>query len=60
MVATDGETGRDKISKKFLCNVWKKRNEHPGVGGVSIRIRNGSPSRKGCVVVGQMTNAYNK
>ena len=24
----------DKISKKFLCILWKKRNERPNVGGV--------------------------
>ena len=24
----------DKISAKFLCNVWKKRHERPNVGGV--------------------------
>ena len=24
----------DKISKKFLCNIKKKRNERPNVGGV--------------------------
>ena len=40
----------DKISKKFLCNIWEKRNEHPNVAGVSMRSRNGTPSRKGCVV----------
>ena len=34
----------DKISKKFLCNTWKKRNERPIVGGVSIWNRNGAPS----------------
>ena len=38
----------------------KKRNERPNVGGVSIRSRNGAPSRKGCVVNGQMTKASNK
>ena len=28
----------DKISKKFLCNIWKKkRDERPNVGGVSIK-----------------------
>ena len=27
---------------------------------VSIRIRNGAPSRKGCVVNGQMTKASSK
>ena len=30
------------------------------VGGVSIRSRNGAPSRTGCVVDGQMTWASNK
>ena len=43
----------DRISKQFLCSLWKKRNEPPNVGGVSIRSRNGAPSRKGCVVNGQ-------
>ena len=26
----------DKISKKFLCYMWKKRSERPIVGGVSL------------------------
>ena len=38
-----------------VYNVWKQRNERPTVGGVSIRSRNVAPSRKGCVVNGQMT-----
>ena len=50
----------DKKSKKFLCNTWEKRNERPDVGGVSMRTRNGAPSRKGCVVNGRMTKARNK
>ena len=50
----------DRISKQFLCSMWKKQNERPNVGGVSIRSRNGAPSRKGCVVNGQMTEASNK
>ena len=50
----------DRISKQFLCNMWKKRNERPNVGGVSIRSRNGAPSRKGCEVNGQMTKASNE
>ena len=41
MVAADGETGWGWISKRFLCIIWKKRNERPNVGGVSIRSRNG-------------------
>ena len=50
----------DRISKQFLCSIWKKRNERPNVGGVSIRIRNGASSRKGCVANGQMTKVRNK
>ena len=50
----------DKMSKIYLCNIWKKRNERPNVGGVSIKSRNGAPSRKGCVVNGQMTKASKK
>ena len=34
----------DRISKRFLCSIWKKRNERPNVGGVSIRSRNGASS----------------
>ena len=50
----------DRMSKQFLCNIWKKRDEPPNVGGVSIRSRNGAPSRTACVVKGQMTKASNK
>ena len=50
----------DSVRKQFLCIIWKKRNERPNVGGVSIRSRNGAPSRKACVVNGQMTKASNK
>ena len=50
----------EKIRIKFLCNIWKRRNEHPNVGGVSIGSRNGAPFRKGCVVNGQMTKASKK
>ena len=61
-MATDDETGGDKVSKYMY--IWKKRNERPNVGGVSIRsrngARNGAPSRKGCVDNGQMTKASNK
>ena len=49
-----------RISKRFLCNIWKKRNERLNVGGVSIRSRNGALSRKGCVVSGQLTKTSNK
>ena len=50
----------DAISKTFLCSIWKRRDERPIVGGVSIRSRNGAPSRKGYVVNGQMTKASKK
>ena len=49
------------IIKKKQCNVRKQRIECPtAVGGVSNRSRNGAPSRKRCVVNGQMTMASNK
>ena len=50
----------DRISKHFICSIWKKRNERPNVGGASIRSRNGAPSRKRCVANGQMTKDSNK
>ena len=37
----------DRISTQFLGNISKNRNERPAVGGVSLRSRNGAPSRKG-------------
>ena len=49
MVAADAKQDGDRISKQFLCSTWKKGNERPNVGGVSIRSRNGAPSRKECV-----------
>ena len=33
----------------------EERDERPNPGSVSIRNKNGAPSRKGCVVNGQMT-----
>ena len=47
-------------SKHFLCSTWKTRHKRPSVGGASTRSRNGAPSRKECVVNGQMTKAGNK
>ena len=49
-----------KLSKNVQCYIWKRRNERPHVRGVSDRSRNGAPSRKRCVVNGQMTTASNK
>ena len=37
----------DKISKQSLCSVWKKRNERPNVGGVSIRSKERCSVSKG-------------
>ena len=54
------QLGDEKSEKRHLRNIWKTRNERPNVGGVSIRSRNGAPSRKGCVVNGQMTKASTK
>ena len=45
----------DKMRKNPICYIWKKRNEHPNVGGVSIRSRNVAQSQNGCAVSGQMT-----
>ena len=42
--------GGYRMSKQFLCKIWKKRNERPNVRGVYLRSRNGAPSRTGCVV----------
>ena len=50
----------DRIRKQFLRRIGKKRHERPNVGGVSIRSRNGAPSRKGCVVNGLITKACTK
>ena len=48
----------DKLRKtKNMPYIWKKRNERPSVGGVYTSSRNGAPSRKGCVVNGQMPKA---
>ena len=35
----------DRMSKHVPCSIWKKHNERPNVGGVSIRNRNGASSR---------------
>ena len=46
--------GGERIMRmQFICSIWKKRNERPYVGGVSIRSRNAALSRKGCLVKGQ-------
>ena len=44
----------DKISKKFLCNIWASVMSAQMLE-VYIRSRNGAPSRKRCVVNGQLT-----
>ena len=49
-----------RIIKQFLCDIWNKRNERLSVGGVSIKSRDGTPSRKGCAVNGPITTARTK
>ena len=49
-----------KLRKRFSCNIRKKRDEDPKVGGVSFRSKNSAPSPQGCVVNGQMIKASNK
>ncbi|CAM9881373.1 unnamed protein product [Sphacelaria rigidula] len=44
----------------FVCNVWKKRNERRNVEDGFIWSRNGTPSRKRCVINGQTTKASHK
>ena len=58
--AQSAKQERDKASKKFLCDVWKQRDERLTVGGVSIRNENGASSRLGCVVNDQINKASNK
>ena len=46
LVAIDGYSKRlwpqtakqdgDRISKRLLCSIWKKRNDRPNVGGVCL------------------------
>ena len=45
----------DRVSTRFLCNTRETHNDRPNVGGVSTRSMSGAPSRKGCVVNGEMT-----
>ena len=58
MVATD-ERSREgiRLTKPLYAipGTRKRRSERPKFKGVSIRSMNGAPSRKGCVVNGQMT-----
>ena len=59
----DRQTAKEE-GKKICCNecVTFGRNVLSAriFGGVSVRSRNGAPSRKGCVVNGQVTKASNK
>lgn len=56
-MVTKCKTGRGSDKHKKDCNMWKKGNECPNVGGVSIRSRTGAPFRKGCVVNDQSNQA---
>ena len=50
----------ENISEKFRSNIWTERNERPAVGGVYNSSRISGPSRMGCMVNAQMSNANNK
>ena len=55
----------DEDRRKFRCNTPSYANnvpgsEHPNIGGVSNKSRNGASSRERCVANGQMTKASNK
>ena len=54
----DGE--ETSKEKSFDVIYGKRRSKRPNVGGVSIGSRNAAPSRKGCLVNGQMAKASNK
>ena len=61
MVGAGGQSRKGvRLAKMF--NVIHGNNVMSAifVGGVSIRSRDGTPSRKGCVVNGQMTKATSK
>ena len=53
---------RDETSRPCLRETWKekKRTECPNVGGVSIRRRDGAPSRRGALVNCQLNKASDK
>ena len=61
MVATGGKTRKDTtLANRFYGIYETKVVIAPYAGGVSIRSRNGAPSRKGRVLKGQMTNESKK
>ena len=61
MAAADGDTRRDKLNKTICVIIHEKSVMIPEMfEGVSSRSGNDAPSRKGCVVDGQMTKARNK
>ena len=47
-------------ANRFDLTHGKTYKERRNGRGISVRSRNGAPSRKGCVVNGQMTKASNK
>ena len=67
MAATKGGNRvGDMVSKQIMPGMWysyvygKALMSAQTVEGVSVGSRNGAPSRKGCVVVGQMTQASSR
>lgn len=49
------QEGYRKLSKGFMQHM-KKSNERPNPGAVSMRTRNGAPSRKGECLVNEWSN----
>ena len=60
LLATHGTNVMSAQLVSTTRNTWNQRNERPTVGGVSIRSRNGAPSRKGYVTVKRQTTKASK
>lgn len=60
MVATEAKQEGDNTCRRLTCSVWKNRDDHRNVGGISIRGETGAPSPKGCVVNGLKSKASSK
>ena len=59
MIATDGQGGKREDTQRLFVVDGRNVPSSQMLGCVSVRSRNGAPSRKGCVVNGQKTKASN-
>ena len=57
---TAKQEGDNMVICIWWCYIWKKLNERPNIGGVSVWSRNCPPSRKDCGVNGQLATASKK